>query len=138
MTLKCSDTSWQFQNNSTPNSDGLINWLRQPGLIRYQPQKSMRVNFQQLIKSCGTRTVPAAKTKSIGLPADAHGVMVFAISSWQLYRDQTTFVHLSGLGTILTVTSWPMTFQPSTGTCKNHATATLTPTQLNRRAVRLQ
>jgi hypothetical protein len=30
----------------------------------------MRVNFQQLIKSCGTRTVPTAETKSIGLQAD--------------------------------------------------------------------
>jgi len=31
----------------------------------------MRVNFQQLIKSCGTWTEPAAETKSIGLPSDA-------------------------------------------------------------------
>jgi len=31
----------------------------------------MRVNFQQLIKSSGTLTDPAAETKSIGLSADA-------------------------------------------------------------------
>jgi len=30
----------------------------------------MRVNSFQLIKSCCTRTDPAAETKSIGLPAD--------------------------------------------------------------------
>jgi hypothetical protein len=30
----------------------------------------MRLNSFQLIKSCGTRTVPAAETKSIGLRAD--------------------------------------------------------------------
>jgi hypothetical protein len=53
------------------NSVGLINWLRQPGLLRYQPQKSLRLNINPLIKPCCTRTVPAAETKSIGLPADA-------------------------------------------------------------------
>jgi hypothetical protein len=31
----------------------------------------MRINLFQLIKSCGTQIVPAAKTKSIGLQADA-------------------------------------------------------------------
>jgi len=30
----------------------------------------MRVNINQLIKLCCTRTDPAAETKSIGLPAD--------------------------------------------------------------------
>jgi len=62
----------------------------------------MRVKSDQLIKLCGTLTTPATKTKSIGLPADARGVMVFAIPSWQLYRDQTTLIHLSGLGTVKT------------------------------------
>ena len=38
----------------------------------------MREEFNPLIKSCGTRTVPAAETKSIGLQADARVVMVFA------------------------------------------------------------
>jgi hypothetical protein len=31
----------------------------------------MREEFNPLIKSCATRTVPAAETKSIGLQADA-------------------------------------------------------------------
>jgi len=31
----------------------------------------MRVNINPLMKSCATRTVPAAETKSIGLQADA-------------------------------------------------------------------
>jgi hypothetical protein len=43
----------------------------------------MRVEFNQLIKSCGTRTVPAAETKSIGLQADARVVMVFESPSGQ-------------------------------------------------------
>jgi hypothetical protein len=38
----------------------------------------MRFNLFQLIKLCGTRTVPAAETKSMGLQADARVVMVFA------------------------------------------------------------
>jgi len=48
---------------------------------------------------------PAAETKSIGLPADALVVKVFASPSGQLYRDKTTFAHLSGLGTVKTVSS---------------------------------
>jgi hypothetical protein len=66
-------TFWHRDNfkKAKPNSVGLINWLRQPGLLRNQSQKSMRVNFQQLIKSSGTWTDPAAETKSIGLPAYA-------------------------------------------------------------------
>jgi hypothetical protein len=63
---------------TTHNTDGLINWLRQPGLLRNRPQKSMREKFTPLIKFCATRTVPATKTKSIGLQADAQVVMVFA------------------------------------------------------------
>ena len=62
----------------TANSDGLINCLRQPGLLLNRHQKFMRVNINPLIISCGTRTVPAAETESIVLPADACGVMVFA------------------------------------------------------------
>jgi len=38
----------------------------------------MREEFNPFIKSCGTWTVPAAETKSIGLQADARVVMVFA------------------------------------------------------------
>jgi hypothetical protein len=38
----------------------------------------MRGEFNLLIKSWATWTVPAAKTESIGLQADARVVMVFA------------------------------------------------------------
>ena len=56
----------------------------------------MRENSSQLIKICATRTVPAAETKSIGLQADAHVVMVFAMPPRQLYRDMTNPALLSG------------------------------------------
>jgi hypothetical protein len=49
-----------------------------------------------LIKSCVTRTVPAAETKSIGLQADARVVMVFASPSGQFYYNMTNPAHLSG------------------------------------------
>jgi hypothetical protein len=42
-------------------------------------------------------TNPAAKTKSIGLPADALAVMVFAKPSGEFYRDRTTRGRLSGV-----------------------------------------
>jgi hypothetical protein len=70
-----------FKINPTYNSVGLINWLRQPGQPHYQPQKSMRVNINALIKFCGTRTDPATETKSIGLPADAL-VPCFLLAIW--------------------------------------------------------
>jgi hypothetical protein len=57
--------------NTSYNSDGLINWLRQPGQPHYQLPKSMVLNLFPLIETCGTRTDPATETKSIGLPADA-------------------------------------------------------------------
>jgi len=76
----------------------------------------MRVKSSQLTKSYSTLTDPAAKTKRVGLPADASGVMVFA--SRQFHHDPK------------------FTYIP--GACKNHATATLTATQLNRRAVSLK
>jgi hypothetical protein len=66
------------QNKPAANSDGLINCLLQPGLFYLSIQKSMRANSFQRIKFCCTRTDPAAKTKSIGLQADALVVMVFA------------------------------------------------------------
>ncbi len=49
----------------------------------------MRVNSIQLIKYSCTQTDPAAKTKSIGLQADARVVMVFAAPPRQLYRVKT-------------------------------------------------
>jgi hypothetical protein len=38
----------------------------------------MKEEFNPLIKSCATWTVPAAETESIGLQADARVVVVFA------------------------------------------------------------
>ena len=42
-------------------------------------------------------TNPAAETKSIGLPANALAVMVFASPPRQFYRDGTTRGRLPGL-----------------------------------------
>jgi hypothetical protein len=56
----------------------------------------MREEFNSLIKFYTTRTVPAAKTKSIGLQADARVVMVFASPSGQFYHTMTNPAHLSG------------------------------------------
>jgi hypothetical protein len=56
----------------------------------------MREEFNLLIKSCTTWTVPAAETKSIGLQADARVVMVFASPSGQFYYNMTNPAHLSG------------------------------------------
>jgi len=47
----------------------------------------MREYSYQLIKFCGTLTDPTAKTESIGLPADALAVMVFAESFGQFHHD---------------------------------------------------
>jgi hypothetical protein len=46
----------------------------------------MREEFNQLIKSCGTLTVPTAETKSIGLKTDAPG-LVFCSPPRLFYRD---------------------------------------------------
>ena len=56
----------------------ILGCLLQPGLFYLRIQKSMREEFNPLIKSCGTLTDPAAETKSIGLQVDAQVVMVFA------------------------------------------------------------
>jgi hypothetical protein len=44
----------------------------------------------------GTVTNPATVTRSIGLPADAHAVLVFASPPRQFYRDGTTRGRLPG------------------------------------------
>jgi hypothetical protein len=85
-----------YKINPTYNTDGLINCLLQPGLLLDRPLKSMRANSFQLINFYCTRTVPAAKTKSIGLQADARVVMIFASPSGQFYCDMTNPAHLSG------------------------------------------
>jgi len=60
-----------FKINTCANSVGLINCLLQPGLLLNKLQKSMREKYNPLIKLCGTLTVHAAETKSIGLQSDA-------------------------------------------------------------------
>jgi hypothetical protein len=95
-----------------PNPDGLINCLRQPGQLRNQPQKSIRVNINPLIKSCGTRTDPAAETKSIELPADAQlswflqGYLDNFIVTGQympIYRDLKKLRHRTVIKTIFSL-----------------------------------
>ena len=98
-----------------PNTDGLINCLRQPGQPHYQPPKSMVFNLSRLIKFSGTETHPAAKTQSIGLPAYAQLSWFLQshldsftvtpdlqpstgiIPSRQFCLDTETFSHLPGL-----------------------------------------
>src|ERR1035437_1740268 len=71
------------KNSTNYKSDGLLNCLLQPGLFYLSIQKSMREEFNLLIKSCATRTVPSAETKSIVLQADAQ-------MSWFLHATLTT------------------------------------------------
>ena len=75
----------------------------------------MREEFNLLIKFCATLTVPAAKTKSIGLQAVARVVMVFAFPPRQLYRDMTNPAHLSGRRHLDSFIVTPNA-RPSTGT----------------------
>jgi len=71
-----------FAKSSFANSVGLINCLLQPGLFYHRIQKSMREEFNPLIKSFGTLTFPATETKSIGLQA-------YAQLSWFLHATWT-------------------------------------------------
>jgi len=79
------------------NTDGLINCLRQPGQLDNQPLKSMPITSFHFL-NLYTVTNPAAETKSIGLPADAQVVMVFASPSGQFHHSVTNPYCLSGLG----------------------------------------
>ena len=114
------------------NSDGLINCLLQPGLFYLRIQKSMREEFNSPIKSCFTLTIPAAKTMSMGLQADARVVMVFASPSGQFKYNMTNPAHLSGPrhldNFILT-----RNLHPSIGTLQKHM-PTLTRTATNQTA----
>ena len=108
----------------------------------------MREKFNPLIKSCGTRTVPAAETKSIGLQADARVVMVFAPPSGQFYHNMTNPAHLSGpshLDNFIVTRN----LRSSTGTlnaevktsafkAKTHASPDTDGNSLNRRAISIQ
>ena len=89
----------------------------------------MRVNINILIKSCATWTDPATEAKSIGLPANAQVVMVFASPSGRFYRHRTTRGRLLGLSHLdnFIVTRKPC---PLTGTLQKRMptlTQTATP-----------
>ena len=47
----------------------------------------MRFSFNPFIKFCANRTVASTGTESVGLRADALGVMVFANPSRLFHRD---------------------------------------------------
>ena len=105
----------------------------------------MRVKSSSLNKFRGTQTDPAAKTKSIGLQADARVVMVFASPPRLFYRDMTNPAHLSGPRHLDSFIVTPNA-RPLIGTLQKRM-PTLTPrlrrgrlpaTQLNRRAVRFK
>ena len=87
----------------------------------------MRENLHPLFKSSATRTVSSSGTESIGLRADARGVMVFASPS-RLFHRAPGLTILTRTWYRLTISSCTRTFQPSARTCKNHATATQTAT----------
>ena len=57
--------------SSSSRLAGLLGCLLKPGQFYLRIQKSLREEFNQLIKSCATRTDPAAETKSIRLLAFA-------------------------------------------------------------------
>jgi hypothetical protein len=87
-------------------------------------------------KSCGTRTDPAAETKSIGLPADAFGwCLVFCSPPRLFYRDPKLTARHPDLVPSRQFHRDQQTARPPTGTGKKRGTPTRTPTQLNRRAV---
>ena len=90
------------------------NCLRQAGQFR-NDEKTYSSDFKATYQTFCTMTTPAAETKSMGLPADAHAVMVFATPPRQLYRDGTTSYRLPGFST-LTTSSGRENFLPSTGT----------------------
>jgi hypothetical protein len=110
-----------------PNSDGLLNCLRQPGQFLDQPKKSMRESLKAFYQTSATRTVPSTGTESVGLPADAQGVMVFATPS-RLFHRAPGLTILTRTWSRGTISSCTQTLQPSARTCKNHATATQTAT----------
>jgi hypothetical protein len=78
---------------------------------------------------------PATVIKSMGLPADAPVVMVFASPSGKFYRDVITSRHLAGLSHLENFTVIPNS-SPLTGTMqKLMPTLTQTATNPNHRAV---
>jgi len=106
----------------------LLNCLRQPGLLCSEPPKSMRLNFKSAFQvSCHPDCFITSGTESVGLAADARGVMVFATPS-RLFHRAPGLTILTRTWYHGTISSCTRTLQPSARTCKNHATATQTAT----------
>jgi len=60
----------EYKFVSAPNTDGMVNCLRQPGQLHHDTKTPVR-EFWVVYNNSGTLTNPATETKSIGLPADA-------------------------------------------------------------------
>jgi hypothetical protein len=86
---KCYSSPSQFRFRS------VLGCLRQPGLIRNYPKVYER-EFKATYSTFGTVTITVTLTRSIGLPAFAPVVMVFAEPSGEFYRDMTNLFSLSG------------------------------------------
>jgi hypothetical protein len=116
-------------NNKTAyNSDGLLNFLSP---ARTTLLSTLKV-YERKLKSrsssfCHPDCFLTSGTESIGLRADAHGVMVFASPSRLFHRAPRLRI-LTQTWYHGTISSCTRTFQPSARTCKNHATATQTST----------
>jgi hypothetical protein len=94
----------------------------------------MREKFAPLIKSCCTRTVPTAKTKSIGLQADARVVMVFALhlDNFIVTRKSCPLIGTTPSGQLHHDTKPSSTYRDF---AKTHANPDTDGNSLNRRAV---
>ena len=97
------------------NTDGLINWLPQPGLLRNQPPKSMLLNSYSTYKilwhldcSCCRDKVNRVAGRRSGALFFARHLDYFILTQNShpspglgtvktIYRDQTTPIHLPGL-----------------------------------------
>ena len=134
----------------TPNSDGLANWLQPSSPVTtlqipitglrwlrlarsaartvfLSTPKSMRENIKPALQTSATRTVPCFRdrvSRAACRRSSCHG---FCTLSGQFYYNMTNPAHLSGprhLDSFIVTRN----FHSSTGTGKNHATATLTAT----------
>ena len=100
---------------------------RLPSAARTASQSTLKVYDRKLMfrssKLCHPDCFSASGTRSFGLRAYAHGVMVFAMPSRLFHRAPglTIFTRTWYHGTISSCTR---TLQLSARTCKNHATAT--------------
>jgi hypothetical protein len=115
------------KNKPKHNTDGLINWLRQPGLLQGQPLKSMREKFLMSIEFTAPRLfrlLGQSLCRAAGLRA---GATFFArYLDYFVMTRKFTAVYLDLIPfTSITVTR---NFLHFTGTGKKCVTATRTPT----------